>query len=172
MTLIWGLHLFLIPSSISHRNSSSIILPGSLLWFLSKGVSHLARPLIPAVHLMKEEQEHGGDDESHPGHEETSSIIAHLVYEESWRGEGTWAICSLDTAITVVICSSSDWSQSNSSCCTSAKTQQYHVNAYLSSFESCERGGDRSRNKEERIAGRILSPGGNASAVLPWCRRN
>lgn len=40
-------------------------------------------PLTPAVHLMEEQQEQSGDDESYTCHEETRPIITHLVNEES-----------------------------------------------------------------------------------------
>lgn len=37
----------------------------------------------PAVHLVEEEQEESRDDESHSCHEESHSVVTHLVYEET-----------------------------------------------------------------------------------------
>lgn len=37
----------------------------------------------PAVHLVEDEQEQSGDDESNSRHEETHPVVAHLVNEEA-----------------------------------------------------------------------------------------
>lgn len=37
----------------------------------------------PAVHLVEEEQEESRDNESHSCHEESHSVVTHLVYEET-----------------------------------------------------------------------------------------